>query len=270
MINKTKKRKLSVISAIHYFKLVFRSCLFVAALIGYIINRINGGSESKPFGNLSEMPVILWIIWIVFAIEMVLRCFPSKFESMGCQKQFSKNYKPVKEGAKPDNPAGIVTFAVFSAWVALNAIVGILYYADIIDAGILLLISLFYSVCDMICILFFCPFQTWFLKNRCCSSCRIYNWDYAMMFTPFFFVPSVYTWSLLGLALLLLIIWEVIYKLHPERFSEASNACLACAECPEKLCHHKKQLRIFWKKNKKKLILKGNEIINEHFPDKKK
>lgn len=270
MNNKKTKPALSAISAIHYFKLVFRSCLFVTALVLYIINRINGTASEAPFGNISKMPFILVFIWVVFVVEMFFRCFPSKLESMGCQKQFSKNYKPVKKGAKPQNQSGIVTFAVFSAWTALNAVIGILYFSGLIDAGILLLISLFYSVCDMICILFFCPFQSWFMKNRCCASCRIYNWDYAMMFTPLVFVPTFYTWSLLALAVLLLVIWEVTYKLHPERFSEASNACLACANCPEKLCQHKKHLRIFWKKNKKRIVSKGNSLINEHFPDRKK
>ncbi len=260
-MSETKKKiKLSVISSLHYFKLFFRSCLFVAALVLYMINR---DEIDAPFGDGARMPFILGFIWIVFAVEMVLRMFPSKLESMGCQKQFKRNYKPTKEGAKPVNQSGIVTFAVFAAWVALNAMIGILYYAHIIDEGILLLVALFYSVCDMICILFFCPFQTWFMKNRCCASCRIYNWDYAMMFTPFFFVPHTYTWSLLGLALILLVIWEISYKLHPERFSEYSNSCLSCANCKEKLCHHKTQLRVFWKKNKKRVLLKGNEIINE-------
>lgn len=85
--------------------------------------------------------------------------------------------------------------------------IGILYFADLIDEGILLLISLFYSVYDMICILFFCPFQTWFMKNKCCTICRIYNWDFTMMFTPFIFVLGMYTWSLLFIALALFITW---------------------------------------------------------------
>jgi hypothetical protein len=58
----------------------------------------------------------------------------------------------------------------------------------ILDDGIMILLCSAYSICDIICILFFCPFQTWFMKNKCCSTCRIYNWDYAMMFTPLFFV----------------------------------------------------------------------------------
>ena len=92
------------------------------------------------------------------------------------------------------------------------------------------------------------PFQTWFMKNRCCTTCRIYNWDFAMMFTPLVFIPSLYTYSLLGFALALLIRWEVTYRLHPERFSPATNRYLSCANCKEKLCSHKKQLRGFLKK----------------------
>ena len=57
-------------------------------------------------------------------------------------------------------------------------------------------------------------------------------------------------WSLLGLALVLLVIWEGIYHRHPERFYEQTNESLKCANCPEKLCHHKKQLRSFLKKRK--------------------
>jgi hypothetical protein len=94
----------------------------------------------------------------------------------------------------------------------------------------------------MICILFFCPFQTWFLKNKCCAACRIYNWDYAMMFTPLFFVRRDYAWSLLVLSVALLIRWEITFYRHPERFSENTNEYLQCKNCQERLCSHKKQL----------------------------
>lgn len=213
----------------------------------YIVNA--GKGSGQPFGEIEHRPVILGLIWLVFVVEMVFRFFPSKIESMGCQKQFARNFQPTEnKEAKPDQQSGWVTFAVAAAWVALNAAIGALYYTHMIDEGILLLISLAYSVCDMICILFFCPFQTWFMKNKCCTSCRIYNWDYAMMFTPLIFIKSVYTWSILAFAVALLARWEIAYHRHPERFSEATNACLSCANCKEKLCYHKKQLRGFLKK----------------------
>jgi len=256
-----KKPLLSNTSILHYNKLFFRSCLFLIALIIYIVNRVEN-SESF-FGGIENKPIILVLIWLVFVIEMLLRFFPSKFESMGCQKQFAHNLKKTKkEDAKPKLLSGKITFAVAATWISLNSVIGILYFNQVIDEGILLLISLAFSICDMICILYFCPFQTWFMKNKCCTSCRIYNWDFAMMFTPLLFIRNVYTWSLLALALFLLVRWEVAVHRHPERFSETTNDSLSCANCSEKLCHHKRQLRHFLEENKNRLHLKGNVIIS--------
>ncbi len=85
------------------------------------------------------------------------------------------------------------------------------------------------------------------MKNKCCVNCRIYNWDYAMMFTPLFFVKRSYSWSLLALSLALLIRWEITFFNHPERFSANTNAYLQCSNCSEKLCAHKKQLQVLWR-----------------------
>ena len=74
-----------------------------------------------------------------------------------------------------------------------------------------------------------------------------------MMFTPFAFIPHPYTWSLLGLSLLLLLIWEVMYKLYPERFAKNTNASLACQNCKEKPCRHKKRISKIMQQSKEKL-----------------
>jgi hypothetical protein len=132
-------------------------------------------------------------------------------------------------------------------WISFNAVFGALHMMGILDDGIMLILCCAYSVCDLICILFFCPFQSWFLKNKCCSTCRIYNWDYAMMFTPLFFVRESYTWSLLILSVALMLRWEITFYRHPERFSEATNGYLGCRNCTEKLCTHKNQLKSLWK-----------------------
>jgi hypothetical protein len=67
-----------------------------------------------------------------------------------------------------------------------------------------------------------------------------------MMFTPLFFVAKPYTWSLLALSVALLVRWEITFYRHPERFSENTNDFLRCANCSEKLCSHKKQLKRLW------------------------
>ena len=235
------KIKLSTISTSHYIKLILRSLLFLAALVLYILDKIHLPKSFTP---------LTIVVWVFFMVDMIMRMFPSPLESMGCQKQFARNYKP--KNAEVKNQSRQTTALVAVAWLFLNAVIGVLYYCSVIDRGILILIALAYSVCDIICILFFCPFQTWFMKNRCCTTCRIYNWDFAMMFTPLVFIPGFYTYSLLGLSLVILVRWEITYLLHPERFSTATNACLDCQNCKEKLCSHKTQLQSFIKKHKGK------------------
>lgn len=239
-----KKRRLSKVSLLHYCRLAYRSVLFLAALYWYILHQIHEETRiSRLIDHIIDSP-LLGIIWIVFMVEMVLRLIPSHWESPGCQKQFRRNYTPTgrTDVLLHDNNAIMITAI---CWIVPNAAFGALNQVGILNDGIMLLLCLFYSVCDMICILFFCPFQTWLLKNRCCASCRIYNWDYAMIFTPLFFVPSVYTWSLLAVAVIILLRWEITVWRYPERFSEHTNAYLTCSNCTEKLCVHKKQLRHF-------------------------
>ena len=238
------KKKFTRVMTMHYVKLVYRSLLFLAVLIFWIYCKVNhlGGMLDRVE---EKVPFLLGLVWVIFMIEMVLRFFPSKFESPGCQKQFARNYQPTGK-TNPiihDDHAG---FIVALVWILFNMAIGALYQTGLISADVMLLVALAYSVCDIICILFFCPFQTWFLKNKCCSACRIYNWDFAMMFTPFFFVPKVYTWTLLAASIALLLRWEITLWKYPERFSENTNAYLKCSNCSEKLCVHKKQLKTLW------------------------
>ena len=241
----SSKKRISVVSTLHYIRLAYRSVLFLLLLIGYIRFRLY--DQDSVIDIVEKMPGIIYVTWAVFVIEMVMRFFPSRYESPGCQKQFARNY--IKSGNTEitiaDNNAAVLVALI---WIVFNGFFGALYMKDILDDGIMILLCSAYSICDIICILFFCPFQTWFLKNKCCSACRIYNWDYAMMFTPLFFVRKSYTWSLLALSVALLVRWEITFYLHPERFSEKTNDYLQCRNCTEKLCAHKKQLNSLWKK----------------------
>lgn len=230
-------RQYSKIVKIHYIKLLYRSAIFFAAIASYIIPGSGEGLE----GHFSRK--LLLLVWVVFMAEMLSRFFPSKLESMGCQKQFAKNFIPTRLPLPRLSltPAKRVAGTI-AAWCLLNGAIALLYFEDIIDEGVMLLVSLFYSVCDMICILFFCPFQRWFLGNRCCTTCRIYNWDFAMMFTPMLFIGGGFALSLALVSLALLVRWELTYKLHPERFSPSANKSLECANCREKLCLHNPHL----------------------------
>ena len=240
---KRLKPIISLISNIHYVKLIFRSFLFLSAVFAYISDKVWG---TQLFDIFSTNPVVFITIWLVFVIEIALRFFPSKLESMGCQKQFRRNFKP-REKEKD----GYIVHRKYSAiWVALitvavAATIGVLFYSGVIDEEIIFIICLFFSVFDMVCILFFCPFQEWIMHNRCCVTCQIYNWDYPMMFLPLIFIRNAYTISLLVLSFALVIEWEVLKRKYPERFSEKTNCSLSCENCTEKLCAHKESLRKF-------------------------
>ena len=253
-------KKISKTSAMHMVKLVSRTLLFLAVLGIYIYAKVSEPEITIRQSKLS--PYIYGFVALIYIVEMGLRFFPSKIESMGCQKQFARNFIPTDE-TEPVLSKRSATVAIALIWILGNSVFGALYLLGIFDEGIMLLISLFYSVCDMICILYFCPFQTWMMKNKCCGTCRIYNWDFAMMFTPMAFIIHPLTLTLFGVSVALLIYWEVCLYRHPERFSERTNACLSCKSCKEKLCHHKTQLRSFLKKNRESLLLKGNTVIGK-------
>lgn len=239
-----KKNRPTVVSLLHYVRLLIRSVIFISFLVLYILYCTRGGEDIEQ--AIEGRPAILVAGWLLFVVEMALRFFPSQWESPGCQRQFGRNF--VKTGRKEiiieDNNA---VFLVALIWISFNLIFGALHMLGIFDDGIMILLCSAYSVCDMICILFFCPFQTWFFKNKCCATCRIYNWDYAMIFTPLFFIDKPYTWSLLALSIALLARWEIVFFRHPERFSANTNGYLGCRNCSEKLCLHKKQLNGLWK-----------------------
>ena len=243
------KQKWSKMSKSLLFKLIYRASLFVVALIYYLVFLVLGANYSDGnilFGDIGTIPVILILMLLVYGTEMIMRFFPSKHEQLGNRKMFKVSYKaaPNAERKSPLKMNPKRTLLVFGAWATLNIVIGALYFLGVLSADILVLISLAYSICDLICIMFFCPFQAWMMKNKCCNTCRIYNWDYPMMFTPFIFLifkpGPVIHYVLMALALAVLLIWEISYRRHPERFTENTNENLQCKNCTEKLCRHNK------------------------------
>ena len=244
------KRRFSRLYAFHFLQFTVRCIFFLTAAVLYIRARIKGSDE--PFGEEGGLPFFWGILWLVLFTEMIFRLMPTKEAGIGCQKQFKHNFLPTDDTVpKPVTSRERIIFLGI-VWIGGNLIIGALYLTKIIDAGIMVLLSLAYGVGDLICLLFFCPFRDWFLKNRCCTDCAIYNWDFPMMFTPYIFLPHPYTWSLLGIALVILGIWEINRHIHPERFAENTNANLSCKMCKDKPCRHAKRLS---RKNKKQKLI---------------
>ena len=220
---------MSTITKGHWLFLGLRYVLFVLAILNTFIDRLVGST----FSFICSIGT-----WLFFIISMINRLFPAKknMASMGNQKIFKKNFIPT--GIHKINRDIKSAVIVGLVWIIPNLIIGILYLNDLFSSNFMLLLSLFYSVCDIICILIYCPFQRWFMKNKCCTTCRIYNWDYAMMFTPLIFVPNFYNYSLVIMSLVVLIFWELTYYIYPERFYEETNDNLKCKNCKEFMCRN--------------------------------
>lgn len=135
----------------------------------------------------------------------------------------------------------IVPVIVF--WVVFNVLVAaILSGFGVLDERTALLWSLGYFLFDMVCVVLWCPLQLLLMRNRCCTTCQIFNWDAIMVATPLVFVGGWFGWILVVLATVILVRWELAAVRHPERFNERTNARLTCAQCTDKLCHLRKPL----------------------------
>ena len=190
------------------------------------------------FRTLSPLH-LLWAVWVG---DMVLQIVPIKNKvPLGSQKLFANRFRPIREKINYESLRRYVisttraAYRVFLLWCALIAVIGLLYGGGYISPIGLFMISVFFYVCDLICVLVWCPFRL-MMRTRCCTTCRIFNWDHFMMFTPMVFVKGFFSISLLTVAVVILVIWELCVLLYPERFWEHSNAALKCSECTDKLC----------------------------------
>lgn len=185
---------------------------------------------------------LLHLLWLIWMADMVLQILPIKSRiPLGSQKLFANRFRPLREKMNSKTVREHVAqmsesaFGVMVLWCLLIAAIGFLYFWGVIDKLTLFMISLAFYVCDLICVLVWCPFRL-MLKTKCCTTCRIFNWDHLMMFSPLIFVGGFYAWSLVAMAVLAFLVWELCVLIYPERFWEVTNTALKCSECTDKLC----------------------------------
>lgn len=258
----------SKVFGVYVVEFALKSALLAAGIGAYlwVPEKLDVHSQFGFGAGLS----LINLTWVLIFLSMLQKFFPQALTSIGSRKQFrelfhlpsvekflgkdladlsddvfstnffkgSENYKILLEEKRALNRGALL---VLLAWCALNLLIGVLYFTKVIDQGVLVLVSMFYFLADMICVLIYCPFQKIFMKNRCCVTCRIFNWDSMMICTPLLFIPSWFSDTLCAVALVILIRWEVVFNRHPERFSERFNLNLRCVGCREKLCRMKHQ-----------------------------
>lgn len=230
---------MSVTRKKYFARLFGRIAIFIACIIMCFKQENFTILEGMKFFESFHIFHLLWGIWI---IDMILQIIPIKNKiALGSQKLWANRFKPIREKINTKNLKNyIVTttksaYKVFIIWTLLIVVLGVLYYFGIIDKIWLFMISVFFYVCDLICVLIWCPFRL-IMKNKCCTTCRIFNWDHLMMFSPLIFVGGFFSISLVIMAILAWIVWELCVLLYPERFYEMTNAALKCANCTDKLC----------------------------------
>lgn len=225
---------------IYIARLVGRCLVFVICTLLYLFHPesfavLNGFQFFKTLSPLH----LLWIIWVM---DMFLQIIPIKNKlPLGSQKLFANHFKPIREKVNYEALRNYIVsttkaaYKVFLLWCLLIAVIGALYYTGVLDKAKLFMISVLFYVCDLICVLIWCPFRL-ILKNRCCTTCRIFNWDHLMMFSPLIFMGGFYAGSLVAMAAVAWLVWELCVMMYPERFWDHSNEALKCSECTDKLC----------------------------------
>jgi len=235
-----KKTKISSIRMEYILRLIGRCICLIACI--YLLIFYPEEMDILIGLNFFNKFSVYHVIWIVWIIDMILQLIPVKDRiPLGSQKLFKQRFKPIRDKINYQALKDYVVsttkaaYKIFIIWVAFLAVLGILYYSNIIGNSGLFIISVLFYVCDLICVLIWCPFRL-IMKNKCCTTCRIFNWDHLMMFTPMLFVVGVYSYSLLLMAFAVWLVWELCVMMYPERFWEITNTALRCSECTDKLC----------------------------------
>ena len=213
------------------------------------------------------------IVWLLLAHYMIVDLFFTKLRHPGSAKHFGRLHikkehdKAELKKTKKFYDKGAVYTAL--SFTALNLVVGALTYL-VSKTGwivplqgktaglILLIVQLFYFASDFICVMFFCPFQSWMMKNRCCRTCRIFNWGAIMIEVPMImhiilFGPSFYSVTLAVLGLIVFLKWEITLLVYPERFFQISNDYLSCKTCEDPFCSIKPKVHSKYR-NKNKIL----------------
>ena len=240
---RVEKNKMFVI---YMTRLVCRVMILLSAIYGYLFHK--DAIIEVMTGNFFHGFTPLHALWIVLMAGMVIHLIPKVRITMSGFKSRPINYREPKEGFDKlqllefVQEMNVRAWRVLLIWLSGNAVFAILYLCDVIGVAELLLLTLFYYTSDLICMMLFCPFQKYVMGNRCCVNCRIFDWGHMMMYTPMIMIRSFFSWSLIFMALIVMLRWELVFARHPERFWRGSNASIRCENCKDKMCRIKKPI----------------------------
>lgn len=224
---------------IHTKKLILRSLLLIGSILLYMIN----GSfflSIVNFNIIFHLGIKLYhLIWFLLMLEMLFVLIPSLNRYVSCGKCFEHHHLPAEKYDQHQvinhiriyNKRARLTFVL---WMSFIIVIALLYTFKLLTTMQIILFVVFLYFLDHVFITVWCPIKAFLIKNKCCTSCRIYNWGHAMMFSPLIVIPSFWTYTLILLAVIILLYWEYSVYKYPERFLEIANKNLQCSYCEMK------------------------------------
>ena len=215
--------------------IIFALCALACALAPQAFSILNGLNFFRGWS-------VFHLLWLVWVLDMVQQILPIRNKlPLGSMKLFANRFQPIRDKINHQALRDYIisttkaAYKVFLIWIALILAIGGLYFGGIIGKVGLFMFSVCFYVCDLICVLVWCPFRL-MMGNRCCTTCRIFNWDHLMMFSPLIYMGGFFAISLVLLSLAAWLVWELCIMMYPERFWHNSNAALKCSQCTDKLC----------------------------------
>ena len=175
-------RNMSVVRKRYFIRLLARTVIFaVCAVMCFAAPEQFSVLEGW---NFFSTPTLLHILWIIWLFDMLQQLVPiSRHIPLGSKKLFRQHFRPIRDKFSYDALKNYIVFTTKTAfrvlllWAALLLVIGLLYYSGMIDRTGVFMISACFYVCDLICVLIWCPFRL-IMKNRCCTTCRIFNTTY--------------------------------------------------------------------------------------------
>ncbi len=177
---------------------------------------------------------VFHLLWVLLMFEMALALIPGLNHFIGRGKIFKLNYIHLKHDitellsyTKKFDRRAILAALV---WAVALILIGLLR----LDSYWVVMSAFLFYFLDQLFVNLWCPFQNWIVHNRCCATCRIYSWGFPIIVSPLIYLKSFWSYSLVAMGALLLFQWELLHYKYPERFSELSNAALACKYCNDR------------------------------------
>ena len=137
----------------YLLRLFFRLGVLVWALALYLRHREALDFTARP-GLLSPTGAL----WLILLADFLLQLLPRGPVSRGCRKQFGCTWQAAEPPAGFSLPEKLKRLnrgaaRVALVWILPNALFGLLFFCGALGPAEMLLLTVFYYLCDVICIL---------------------------------------------------------------------------------------------------------------------